>query len=300
MLDTHDTNDRGATAAAEFMDRIDGVTYRREPPIGCPLCGASRPARVIRTRFGVNTSVAECPPCRLAYQTPRPTEDASKAYMDRRWSAGGAYVSNSPAKLRSARRKLATLSSLLTGRARLLDFGAGSGAFVRVCRDAGMEALGVERSEVAIARAREELDIDLQAALPEGPFDIITLWDVVEHLREPVETLQALRQRLAANGVLVMETGNYENWQRMVDGDRWGMYLFDHHFYFSPHSLAEFARQASFSGLRVMNVNHRAPSWGRTTRHPAWGLRAWRAWREARRRWPEHGDINVMIVVAEH
>ena len=59
-----------------MVDVIDGVSYPRLDPIACPLCGKQGPPRVIAARFSMLTSVAECPACRLAYQTPRPSEEA--------------------------------------------------------------------------------------------------------------------------------------------------------------------------------------------------------------------------------
>lgn len=287
------------SAPPPMSDRIDGVDYPREAPIGCPLCGASHPPRLIDTRFGVQAAVAECARCRLAYQSPRPSVAASMAYMNRRWATEGGYVTNAAPKLRSARRKLERLAALRPGRHSLLDFGAGSGAFVQVARDDGLDAVGVERSETAMARARQDFGLTLLPELPQQRFDLITLWDVVEHLREPVALLGALRERLTERGVLVLETGNWENWQRLAAGDAWGLYLFDHHFYFTPASLQSVCASAGFTRFRLLDANRRSPSLGRTLRSPAWGLRAWRAWRQARARWPAHGDINVMIAVVE-
>lgn len=282
-----------------LQDVIEGRAYARLEPIGCPLCGRALPARRFPARFGMQVSVAECPACRLAFQTPRPSQAASLAYMNWRWSSSGRYVADGPDKRRSARRKLDGVRALLPNARRLLDFGAGSGVFVRVCRDEGIDAVGVEQSEEAIARARDTLGVTLIDGLPDERFDVITLWDVIEHLRDPVAVLAMLKPLLADGGALFMTTGNYENWRRIADGDRWGLYLFDHHFYFTPASLAAVARQAGWTRFRLVGGKHSVPPPGRCLKRPAWGLRAWRAWRAARRTWPEHGDINIMLAVIE-
>jgi hypothetical protein len=124
------------------------------------------------------------------------------------------------------------------------------------------------------------------------------MWDVVEHLRDPVAVLHLLRDRLGEDGVLFIETANYENWRRIVEGDRWGLYLFDHHFYFTPHSLESATERAGFSAFSVLDVHHSAPSLRQTLTRPRWGMRAWRAYRNAKKTWPEHGDINVMVAIA--
>ncbi|MCB1683622.1 MAG: hypothetical protein KDI31_04025, partial [Pseudomonadales bacterium] len=98
------------------------------------------------------------------------------------------------------------------------------------------------------------------------------------------------------DGVLIMETGNYHNWRRVLEGDQWGLYLLDHHFYFTPDSLRQTVLRAGFSTLELLDVNHVRPPLRRLLTRPGWSVRAWRAYRQARQRWPVHGDINVMIV----
>ncbi|MEZ5550982.1 MAG: class I SAM-dependent methyltransferase [Pseudomonadales bacterium] len=279
-----------------MVDVIEGVRYPRMAPIACPLCGRDIAPRRIPAGFGMQTSVAECTECALAYQTPRPTDEASQAYMNWRWSSDGGYVTDTPKKRRSARRKLLHVEAVHPRRGRLLDFGAGSGAFVRACLDHGWRATGVERSESAVARAREYYSVDLEASIPDGLFDVITLWDVVEHLRDPIALLTDLRAHLQSDGVLIMETGNYHNWRRVLEGDQWGLYLLDHHFYFTPDSLRQTVLRAGFSTLELLDVNHVRPPLRRLLTRPGWSVRAWRAYRQARQRWPVHGDINVMIV----
>ena len=282
-----------------MVDVINGAAYPREAPIACPLCGQVNDPRPIPARFDMQTSVAECVPCRLAYQTPRPSEEASRAHMDWRWSSGDRYVTDSESKRRAAREKLRHVEAVCPARGRLLDFGAGSGAFVRASLDGGWDATGVEQSASAVVRAREYYGVELLNGIPDDRFDVITMWDVVEHLRDPVAVLRLLHARLAQNGVLLVETGNYENWRRLLEGDRWGLYLLDHHFYFTPHSLQTATLRAGFSALDVLDFDHSAPSLSRTLKRPLWGLRAWRAYRGAREEWPRHGDINVMVAVAK-
>lgn len=285
--------------AEPMVDLIAGGRYPRQESIDCPLCGRRCPPRRFAARYGMQTSVAECANCRLAYQTPRPSEAASLAYMNWRWSSSGRYVTDSPDKRRSAGRKLDHVRSIVPEPGRLLDFGAGSGAFVRACLDAGIDAVGVEQSESAIARALEFYGVRLLDSVPRESFDAITLWDVVEHLRDPAALLAELRACLNPEGALFMTTGNFENWRRIADGDRWGLYLLDHHYYFTPVSLAETARRAGYARFRLLDTRHSMPPIGRALKRPGWALRAWRAYRQAKRAWPAHGDINIMVAVVQ-
>lgn len=104
-------------------------------------------------------------------------------------------------------------------RPRVLDIGCGTGFLLEQLAGRGYAGVGVDLSpeSVAIARRRlEELGVadHLEAQVgsayepPEGPFDLITLTDVLEHLEDPRACLRALRAVLAPGGLLVVSTPN--------------------------------------------------------------------------------------------
>lgn len=267
------TRDDPPPAPEGVCDVIQGRSFPRVDVVRCPLCDRERRPRVLRAGFGMHAVVAECRPCRIAYQSHRPSLEASIAYMDWRWASGDTYVADPEAGMRRARLQL-DLVRHCRGPARLLDFGAGSGTFVRSALDAGYDATGVEHSPVARERARERFGVGLVEDAP-GPFDVVTLWDVIEHLRDPVGILTGLRSRMRPGGLLFVETGNWESWSRFVQGDRWGLFLFDHQYYFSPSSLAAVLRKAGFRGFRLLDPHH-ALRWWRPAR---WVHRLTLPWR---------------------
>lgn len=288
---------------ATVVDMIEGKPFPRREHARCPLCGKAYEPRSIPARFGMTAMVAECKPCRIAYQTPVPTPEASAAYMNWRWSSSDGYVADKESKLREARRQLEHVERAVERRGTLLDFGAGNGAFVRAAIDAGWDAVGVEQSEAAVKRAREFYDVEILTDLADAQdkrYDVITMWDVVEHLREPQAVLEMLRGLLAPGGVLVMETGNWESYMRLAHGHRWMLYILDHQYYFSPSSLKRVSRNAGFGEFELLNVNHVKLMSRRglrgIVRHPRTPL----AWLGARTKWPEHGDIDVMVAVAHN
>lgn len=182
----------------------------------------------------------------------------------------------------------------------LMDFGAGAGSFVRVALDQGWDATGLESSTSARARAKEFYGVELVEKLDERKrYDVVTMWDVVEHLRDPREVLIWLGKHLKPNGLIFIETGNFENWKRVVEKDRWGLYLFDHQFYFSPSSMKQVLRDAGYNSFCLLDCNRIHPSIHPMSllRRPLQTILSWIEWARARSTWPEHGDINVMVVV---
>jgi SAM-dependent methyltransferase len=95
----------------------------------------------------------------------------------------------------------------------VLDIGCGYGAFLRQAKDAGWRAAGVELDPNG-ARACAEHGLEVRQGslfdvdLPEGPWDLITLWDVLEHLEHPRQALQLLVEKVAAGGLVVVRGRN--------------------------------------------------------------------------------------------
>lgn len=177
----------------------------------CALCG-SGDAVHLTTKDGF--TVVRCRVCSLVYVGDPPTE----AELARFYSAESGYhaeriaAADTPADdLTEARGNLRLLSRHRRG-GRLLDVGCSTGQFLRVARDAGWEASGLEYSDATarVARERHGLDVRTGAldarALAGQRFDVITLWDVLEHLPEPRQALIALRGAVGDDGLLVIKT----------------------------------------------------------------------------------------------
>ncbi len=246
--------------------------------------------------------IAECPECRIAYQTPRPALEASLAYMEMRWRSHDDYVANSSQQRARAQKQLALVNGIVARGSRLLDFGAGTGAFVRVACESGWETVGVERSQVAVERARQENGVELHSELPtsEATLDVITLWDVIEHLRDPIRVVESLRAHLRPGGWMIFETGNWESWNRLAAADAWALYLFDHQYYFSPDSLEKVLDLAGLTNFKLLPAGQcpspSPPQLGgdlNLTKH-------WLAYQRGLMLWPHHSAIDIMVAAARN
>jgi 2-polyprenyl-3-methyl-5-hydroxy-6-metoxy-1,4-benzoquinol methylase len=212
-----------------------------------------------------------------------------------RWNAEDSYVADSATQDARAARQLEQLPKAHE-KGRLLDFGAGVGTFAATAQAAGWAVEGVEVNETATRRARDAFGLELRLEPTEGPFDVITMWDVVEHLRSPETVIRQLAARLAPAGLMLFETGNWECWQRVALGRKWGLYLFDHQTYFSPASLAKLVARAGMPRFTLADSGHRKPS-ARSWVRPLSAARKRRAFRRAAK-WGPHGDIEVMFCAA--
>ena len=124
----------------------------------------------------------------------------------------------------------------------LLDVGAGNGYFVRVAgNEFDIHATGLEISEMAVEFARENLGVKLileDVATHRGEYDVVTSFNVIEHLENPQEHLAQLLRLLKPGGSLVMTTPNPHCIQRLGVGlEKWKMIC-------PPHHLNLFSRDA--------------------------------------------------------
>jgi SAM-dependent methyltransferase len=274
----------------EVVDVIQDQSFSRREVVNCPLCARWHPATLVPARFDMKAVIAACKECRIAYQALRPSPAATLAYMNWRWASTDTYVADTGAQTARALRQLRIVETHVTLPLSILDFGAGSGAFVRVALDAGYKATGIERSETARAKARHRFDVELQTECPDDDaYRVVTLWDVIEHLRDPEESLKMLRSRMQAGGMIFIETGNWESWTRLKEKNKWRLILFDHQFYFTPRSLERVLANVGFTDFRVLDENRS---------HPRLSPHDWVYWLAAKARWT-YSDITVMTACAK-
>lgn len=95
----------------------------------------------------------------------------------------------------------------------VLDIGCGIGNFVAYAAKRGVHALGTDVDEKAVATARRRdlnafLPDDIDSYVPDGSLDAATMWDVIEHLLDPMEGLDAMVRKVRPGGALLFETPN--------------------------------------------------------------------------------------------
>lgn len=225
-------------------------------------CGSER-RRLLR-RLGPY-EIMQCPRCLLAWTANTSLEPT--VFYDQSYFVGGDttkgyadYLALSEAMDRTNRARLRRLRRFCPHATTLLDAGCGPGFFVRAASRDGLNAYGLEVSAFAAHYGREELGQYIvsgtigEEGLAQLPprFDVITLWDVIEHLDAPDAALSLLASRLSPGGVLAVSTGDIASLAARMTGRYWHLYnLPEHLWFFSARSLARLLRRA---GLTVIDV----------------------------------------------
>ncbi len=224
--------------------------------LSCPVCGSDSVRQKLRKQ-GVD--VLQCGVCALAFWQPGAEFDPASLYDGDYFSGDHAahgyddYAALEPALRATFRRRLARLRG--APGARLLDVGAAYGYAASEAERAGFRVAAIEVSREAAACAAALLPGCVVRAsadhLPfaSGRFDVVTLWDVLEHLADPHGAVAELARCLRPGGRLALTTGDVGSLAARLSGARWHLYTIPEHLFF--HSRESLHRLLAAHGLRV-------------------------------------------------
>lgn len=184
--------------------------------IPCPLCkGTAR--EVIFSKKGFD--LVRCGSCNLAYLgKPPTTTDLQKLYsFEAGYQNDFANTSSTQVKFHTkvARLSLAALQKYRTN-GRLLDIGCSAGFFLKEAAAVGWEANGLEYSPDTAAVAARIPGLHIKTGTLDDAnyeakfFDVVTLWDVIEHVPDPVQMMQGVHRILQDDGLVAISTPNID------------------------------------------------------------------------------------------
>lgn len=189
--------------------------------VNCNFCGHESDQilyslRDWQTEHNVTFTLVRCPNCGLLYLNPQPSwEELVPYYPDhyRPYVLPDKKGRNSFfARIKSSgwRRRRKVIEGKIPG-GRLLDVGCATGEFLAEMETSNKwECYGVEPVPYAAAIARQNTHASIfdgtlfDANYPKDFFDIVTLWDVLEHISDPLRTLREIRRILKPGGILIM------------------------------------------------------------------------------------------------
>lgn len=241
--------------------------------VPCPMCGADDaievyPAtsragaglaveayRCTSPGYGAHDRIVRCRSCSLVYSNPRPVNekilDSYKAVED------PTYLEEQEGRRLTFThhvRHMETVVGKPAGRT-LLDVGCYTGVFVEVALSHGWRATGVEPSRWAAIYAQSRglpvIEGTLQNAnLPDESQDVVTLWDVIEHLPTPLDELREVARITRPGGWVVIHTMDIDSLAAKLMRERWPWLMQMHLIYFSQHTMAAMLRQVGFEPVR--------------------------------------------------
>lgn len=225
----------------------------------CPICGSDKTDFYCEKN---NFSLYVCGACQSGFIWPLP-ELTEEIYKENYFKKGkekkefgySDYDADKEPMRIIFEDYLEKAEELTAGR-KIFDIGAATGYFLDLAKKRGWETHGSDisryASETAGKKGHKVIYGDLTDMEIKEKFNVVTLWDVLEHLKDPGEYLKIANNLLESGGILFINTVNIQStWAKLL-GKRWHLIVPPEHlFYFSPKSLKMLLENAGFKILSM-------------------------------------------------
>jgi 2-polyprenyl-3-methyl-5-hydroxy-6-metoxy-1,4-benzoquinol methylase len=230
----------------------------------CYLCGKSN-IEVIRTklRYDVKRNVLKCNDCGLVFLE-RKERNLREYYQKdyRKLYSPVIGKQTSPSErfdiyLPFQKYRIEDIKPYLSPTMRALEVGCSSGYFLYVLKDFVQECIGIELNKNDVEFARRKCGVKIydcpleETDIPLEYFDVIFMFDVLEHIEDPINFLKIVRKYIKPNGLVYIEVDNINDSLLSVYGVKEYAdfyYREPHLFYFSPKTLKKIAEKGGFTG----------------------------------------------------
>lgn len=237
--------------------------------VNCPLCGANDFKLRFAARRGPKETAAaqrycctspflasygdivQCRRCGMLFSNPQlAPEVICQRYRE---VVDPLYLEESPAREKTFARQLRRLARFTSPPGALLDVGCYTGVFMKLAAAAGWRVTGLELSGWAAAIARrasggEVVECELEkSGLERESFDVITFWDVLEHVSDPRVVLQQVHGLLKPGGIVALSTHLVDSAAARLAGRRYPFFMDMHMVHFSRATLKRLLRESGFT-----------------------------------------------------
>lgn len=237
----------------------------------CPLCkNELKPVFATQDYLvsGESFDIMECSLCHLRLTSPIPEKAdiasyyESEDYISHAEESKGLFDSiyNMVRSYMLGRKTSIVKRSSGSNEGSMLDIGSGAGHFVNKMKNHGWDVKGVDASPKAREMVSSRFGIEVVSPdewmNSEKTYDVVTCWHSLEHVHEPWEFLQKIKQQLNENGILLVALPNYHSTDSKKYGADWAAYDTPRHLYhFTPASIEKIMDQNGFYVKRSYRMN---------------------------------------------
>jgi SAM-dependent methyltransferase len=231
----------------------------------CRLCGQNEMAVIlsgIRTDLKDDYSLLECGKCGFVTLSPLPDDQLLGKYYNREYWQEGSNSSSGYMDLLYRLRMsgiVRDIKRVVPSRGRVLDWGAGDGAFVRLLVKNNFSGYGIDSFSPACDGKRIFRSDISDAPFDTESFDCITSFHVLEHLRDPVGAIKSASRLLKPGGVFIAEVPNISSFQYKLFKKDWQPLEIPFHLnHFNPNTLSKlFTCNVNCQVIHVSCFSHR-------------------------------------------
>ena len=239
----------------------------------CPLCRSTTSSVALTTiDYTVSRehfSIRECAVCGFHFTSPRPEQSAiGKYYLSEEYISHAAKATGVKDRIyhlvrRRAIRSKHKLIQKYHAAGSVLDVGCGTGDFLAYVQGRGYSTVGVEVSpEARSIAAAKGLNVaeTLESIPAKGQFELITMWHVLEHVPDPINTLEQLYERSTENVLLVIAVPDHASWDSGHYGAGWAAWDVPRHLsHFRREDMKLLFQKTGFEPVEVRSMWFDAP-----------------------------------------
>lgn len=206
-----------------------------------------------------NDQIVKCPRCGLIYVNPRvKPEFVWRGYSD---ADDTRYATQTEGRLATFEHAVDFIESYVAKQGKLLDVGSAAGFFLKVAKDAGWKVQGIEPNKGLAAWGSKEYDIPistddfLKSKLPDASFDVVTFWDVLEHVSDPRAYVREAARVLKPGGYLFVNYPDVDSISSRIFKQKWWFISPVHLYYFNRKTLMHYFEEEGL--MFKAQKNHR-------------------------------------------
>jgi SAM-dependent methyltransferase len=241
--------------------------------VDCNLCGGTKREEL----FDLSPfKLVRCLSCGLNYVSPRYTESRVLKLYDNSYFTNPSFFSGDNTKIYGysdygeSQENVETMYQKIVEKldryvvpGKLLEIGSAYGYFLNQARLKGWDVSGVELSESARNACEREFGVQafdgpVSTYSPPSLLDAVVLFDVLEHMHDPVKTLKSIHSMIKPGGVLVVAVPNSANWVLKLLGARWEdlqrANSGEHLYFFDGNSLKDTLKKTGFEVLEIKTM----------------------------------------------
>jgi 2-polyprenyl-3-methyl-5-hydroxy-6-metoxy-1,4-benzoquinol methylase len=215
--------------------------------------------------IGEEFNLVQCKKCQLTFINPQPSySEITKYYPDeyyvdaREWNTQRIHV-------KELQKRLDYLMEYYDSddRRKLLDIGIFNGSFVSYALSSGWDAYGLDPNIKAISLAKKIVPNERlfhgyvqSSPFPPESFDVVTMWEVLEHATDPSDMLKKVHNLLAPNGIILISVPNFNSLESRLFGKYWnGLDVPRHLYHFTPHTISKMLEKTCFKKIFLKTIN---------------------------------------------
>jgi len=241
--------------------------------VNCNLCGKSEYKVIFKARYDLEKDkdyavkfrssgdellidqLVRCGNCGFIYINPRLK---SEIILDS-YAVGddNVFVSQAKSRENTFKKCLGRIEKFRLFPGKILDIGTAGGSFLYSARQKGWDVYGCEPNRWLCEWGKKHYGIDIfsgtvfEQNYKSDFFDVVTLWDVLEHTPDPKKVLLECRRILKKDGLLVINYPDIGSWIARLMGKKWVFLLSVHLFYFTEKTIKTILNDTGFSTVKL-------------------------------------------------